>query len=501
MGNCRIGMGRVRLTPDEAGAVTGWGPPGPKQVRGPDSPDQELFATALALDDGVGNRAVFVNADLHCGGRHLWRAAVEASGLDGARVVVCGTHTHAGPGQRYSALYTLFASARPTTMASSGRRLGVLIRDAVTQAIGSLAPGGVDVVRGPALGTASNRAVPAWSHYEDEVRSEFATAGPGADLAGERHEADRLRDPRVTALVAASDDGSQRCVLAWHAVHGTSLGPTWPTFGADLFGVAREHVQRAVEGTVVGFGGGASGDISPLPLDERGRVREDDQRPTAQGRELAETVGTRLGEALVSILPSARPAPFSLAVAHEIWEPTRTGLPSPLFGMATAGGGVDGPSDRWEELSAGVGSPPYRAKRSKRRPIGHGQGPKISIAHAITWVPLPVTLLMKLIAPRRLPIHVVRVGDHAFATVPGEPTTITGWRIEEAVRRSAETASASVIGFAGDYAGYWVSPEEYLEQRYEGSSTIYGRESATALEQRLAALAAEVRSPRSDDSS
>ena len=55
--------------------------------------------------------------------------------------------------------------------------------------------------------------------------------------------------------------------------------------------------------------------------------------------------------------------------------------------------------------------------------------------------------------------------------------------------------------FAGDYAGYWVSPEEYLEQRYEGSSTIYGRESATALEQRLAALAAEVRSPRSDDSS
>ena len=32
--------------------------------------------------------------------------------------------------------------------------------------------------------------------------------------------------------------------------------------------------------------------------------------------------------------------------------------------------------------------------------------------------------------------------------------------------------SATVIGFAGDYCGYWVTPEEYDAQMYEGASTL-----------------------------
>ena len=96
---------------------------------------------------------------------------------------------------------------------------------------------------------------------------------------------------------------------------------------------------------------------------------------------------------------------------------------------------------------------------------------------------------MGAVAPSRLPLHVVRVGDHAFATVPGEATTMAGARIEEAVL-AATGGSASVVGFAGDYGGYWVTPEEYLEQRYEAASTIFGRDATTRLTERLAALAA-----------
>lgn len=496
---CRIGVGRTRLTPTEPGANVGWSFSGRKDTRPPDEADQQLYATALTLEDGDGQRVVFVNVDLHGGGADLWRAAVAASGLDASRVVICGTHTHAGPGQRYNLLYRLFAPATPVGAIKSGRRLEALIAEAVTASRDALTDGGVDVVRGAASGTGSNRALPSWSHYDDEFRAEFVSTGPGA-AADEAHVADRYRDPRVTALVAQSDDGTQRCVLAWHAVHGTSLGPKWPTFGAGLFGVARARAEAELGGTLVGFGGGASADISPLPMDERGERRADGAgRPTEQGRALAEAVGTQLATALTAIVRAATPAPFTLATAHEQWRPTRTGLPGPLFGMATIGGGFDGPTDMRPRVGDGIHAPLYRKRQRWRRPMSHGQGPKISIACAVSPVPLPIGWLIRAIAPRSLPLHAIRVNDHTFATVPGEPTTITGWRIERSVAKAAQTSSASVIGFAGEYAGYWVTPEEYLEQRYEGSSTLWGREAATVLEQRLTGLASTLRAPGDGD--
>ena len=99
---------------------------------------------------------------------------------------------------------------------------------------------------------------------------------------------------------------------------------------------------------------------------------------------------------------------------------------------------------------------------------------------------MPLGRLVGAVAPSRLPLHVVRVDDHAFATVPGEATTMAGSRIEAAVAAATGGGPASVIGFAGDYGGYWVTPEEYLEQRYEAASTIFGREAATRLTERLA---------------
>jgi neutral ceramidase len=484
---CRVGLGRVEITPDEPGATAGWGPLGRTDAEPPTDDAQRMLVTAVALEDAAGERLVLVNADLHCGGVHLWRAAVEASGLDASRVVLCGTHTHAGPPQRYGGLmYTLGACPSPRAPWPSTRRLAPLIRLAVGQAVSSLRPGGVTVVGRDVLGVASNRAVPAWEHYDDDARGRFLDRTP---VPADAPLADRLRDPRVTVLVARSDDGTIDAALAWYAVHGTSLGARWPTFGADLWGAARAEAER--DGATVGFGGGSSGDVSPLPLDPAGRVRgSDDGRPATQGRELADVVGRRLGSAVRDAVGGAEVARFTVRAAHEMWQPRTSGLPAPLSGLATAGGGVDGPTDLWPEVGAGVHAPRYVAQRAHAEPDPAGQGPKVSIVHAYTGLPVPVGWLVGAVAPARLPLHVVRVGDHAFATVPGEPTTMTGARIEEAVAAATGGGSASVIGFAGDYGGYWVTPEEYLEQRYEAASTIFGRESSTRLAERLAALAA-----------
>ncbi|MGB3186741.1 MAG: neutral/alkaline non-lysosomal ceramidase N-terminal domain-containing protein [Ornithinimicrobium sp.] len=490
MDGCRVGLGRVDITPTSPGSTMGWGPMGRTDAMPPTNPDQRLVVTALALEDARGERVVLVNADLHCGGVHLWRAAVRASGLADSRVVLCGTHTHEGPGQRYGGLmYTLMAGPSPTTPWDSTRRLTGLVARAVRESIVNMKPGGTAVVRPVVRGVASNRAVPAWVHYAAETREEFLERWP-AEAAAPLP--DRLRDQRATTLVARSDDGTVEAALAWYAVHGTALGAEWMTFGSDLWGPARRAAE--MDGATVGFGGGSSGDISPLPIDEAGQRRtSDDGRSSAQGSELATMVGQRLGAAVRQAVNSARAhvSGFSLSVAHEQWEPRRSGLPMPVSGLATVGGGVDGPTERWNDVADGIRAPGYQAMRDRAHPDADGQGPKVGILHAYTRLPIPVGWLFAAFAPKRLPLHVIRVGEHTFATVPGEATTMTGARIEDAVASASGAGrTSSVIGFAGDYGGYWASPEEYLEQRYEGSSTIFGAHAATRLTQRLEKLAA-----------
>jgi len=52
---------------------------------------------------------------------------------------------------------------------------------------------------------------------------------------------------------------------------------------------------------------------------------------------------------------------------------------------------------------------------------------------------------------------------------------VAGRRVElAALAALGGVSSASLIGYAGDYAGYYTTPEEYMHQHYEGAHTLYG---------------------------
>jgi neutral ceramidase len=87
-----------------------------------------------------------------------------------------------------------------------------------------------------------------------------------------------------------------------------------------------------------------------------------------------------------------------------------------------------------------------------------------------------------LAGPSRWPVQLLTLGPHAIATVPGEPTVALGHRL-----RAAE--GAHVLGYAGEYAGYFTTPEEYDVQGYEGASVLWGRRSGEVLVETLRALA------------
>ena len=499
--NGRVGIGRIGITPQRPGAPAGWSVAGPFQVGGLCEGAPELVATALALGDGRGEPVVIVFADLHCGGAALWRALSEETGVPCERLILAGTHTHAGPGHIYgSVLYNLMTTPVHLPWPARARRLARAIAPAVRQAVQGMVDGDLCVVRVPRFGFSSNRAVPAALRLPLDEVGAFRKVGPGAG-GPPRPLADQLCDPRITTLIVRDAGGRPFGALATAAVHGTACGPEHAHWSADWAGPARVRAERALAGVIVGLAGGASGDVSPLPIDEEGQVRTSalGDRPNTQGTELAEAVGHIVADGIIEAVGAAAdPRGAAVGVAFSSWRPADDPeLGEPITGLATAAGGIDGVTspEAWALLGAGVKSDGYA--RHADRALKPPHHPKVPIQHARNLGVLPLDRLTRALGPRELPLHAVAVGDLTIVTVPGEPTTFVAWRIERAVRE-AVGGSVLVLGYAGDYAGYWVTPEAYDQQRYEGASTLFGRQASAVLQRELVGLARRARYAATD---
>jgi len=92
----------------------------------------------------------------------------------------------------------------------------------------------------------------------------------------------------------------------------------------------------------------------------------------------------------------------------------------------------------------------------------------------------------------------VRIGRLFLIGIPGEPTIVSGLRLRRTVASivGAELADVLCVGYSNAYIHYVTTPEEYLEQRYEGGSTLFGRWELPALMQTVAGLAEAMRDGR-----
>ncbi|KAL3530836.1 hypothetical protein ACH5RR_010158 [Cinchona calisaya] len=99
-------------------------------------------------------------------------------------------------------------------------------------------------------------------------------------------------------------------------------------------------------------------------------------------------------------------------------------------------------------------------------------------------------------APSILPIQILRIGQLAILSVPGEFTTMAGRRLRDAVK-TVLTGSGQfngsvhvvIAGLTNTYSQYITTFEEYEIQRYEGASTLYGPHTLSAYIQEFKKLA------------
>ena len=396
--------------------------------------------------------------------------------------MLAGTHTHSGPGQFFgNTLYDKFTGPESGLLEERAGWLADRIAEAAGQALDGLVPGGAAVVRPKVWRSSSNRCMSAFVHNPEgaeQAQDWLAEGAPGAGAPDGLCIEDRCVDPRISGLALWDDEGRVLGAHGVFAVHGTCLGSTVdhynPDWGGPAAEVARRGLAEAGHDAVVGWACGAAGDISPVPQPPG---RDDPgPRPSEQGQALADAVGGRLGQALAQAVLEASPAAFSVAASRSVLTVAEADLAAPRFGLAALGGAIDGRNELvYPLVGNGVRTSFYGKK--------HPQHPK---------TPAMPGFLMDRWAPRRLPLQVVRVGTHAWATIPGEPTVATAWRLEQALCRLDGIESATVVGYSGEYAGYWVTPEEYDQQLYQGASTLFGRESSARLIEHIVEVAGGV---------
>lgn len=482
----RAGGAEVDLTPDPGIDLAGYSVMGP-MARGHFG---RLWAHALAAEDTEGRRYAWVSLDLLGASRFLHERVAShtvAVGVPLERLLLSATHSHSGPGHyfgnslfdRASAhLFEDVAGFHPHLAAWLATR----IASAVEQAVATLQPAVFGFAQTHLWGTTRNAALAAFRENPEHLI--WDTLWPDAPPPG-LPEANRAVHPRLFALAARTYDGKMIGVQAVFGAHASTLGGQTHRFSPDWPGFARLHLKAAFpEAAVIGFTAGAAGDVTAVPW------------PPQHGPQVAQAVGISIGRETLSALRQARwveqPALSWRAVEWHTCEREVHSDPSTRLaeewslGVAVLGGASDG--------ATGIPLPMQRI--SEHFSPEDPRFPRNDLRQV-----LGLGLLLRRLtpSPRHL-LHLVEIDDVALFTFPGEPSATTAVRAELEVRAATGRSLAVALGYANDYLGYFVTPEEYRVQLYEGASALWGRNQAAHHLARLLSHEARIHIPVAEPS-
>lgn len=100
-------------------------------------------------------------------------------------------------------------------------------------------------------------------------------------------------------------------------------------------------------------------------------------------------------------------------------------------------------------------------------------------------------------ATTRTTLSALRVNDHLFVTVPGEPVTLFADRVRDS--SPIEPDHTIVVGFSQDHVGYVMTAEDWLLRGYEPSINVWGPLEGEYIAERLIDLMPMAMTPARDD--
>ena len=487
----RVGVGIGDIT-GEAAEVGMLGYASPAQTTAGLATRQ--WARAFVVADDAGNHVAFVSTEIDFVTQAVQVEVLKrlqaryGSTYSDQNVVLTATHTHSGPGGFSE--YTLW---NLTTLGFEQKTFDAIVAGivrAITAADTDLAPGTVKIAEGTLAGANVNRSRPAFDKDPAADKAKFPDAV----------------DQRMTVL-RFEQGGRPVGLLDFFATHGTSMTPSNQLISSDNKGYAAWLVEKGRFGVdwahrgdfVAAFAQTNAGDMSPNLRDGGAKGPTDDEFENTriigklQADKALELFDNATEELSGPIASRGRYLDFGTITVDGEYNPdgqTHTTCPAALGQNFTAGA-EDGPGPPIVSegdldtnlllLAAGiVVNPTPKAVRVCQEPkqvfLGTGsQNPP--------WT------------PQIMPLQVLRIGQLAMTTAPGEFTIVAGQRVRDAVQAELGGLVTHQIlaGYANAYAHYVATPEEYDTQNYEGAATHFGRYTQGAYAQELARLAAALR--------
>jgi hypothetical protein len=270
----QAGLASVKITPEGPVAMAGYA--------ARDKPSEgvvaDLYAKVLALEDGNGQRAVWITTDLiglrASVAEPMLRRIVERTGLKRHELLVNSSHTHTGPAIAESdgSAYSISAEASARTRAYA-RMLQDRIVTAVDQALARMEPAELSFGGG---------VVPFVMNRREFTRDRGVILG-----VNPRGPADRT----MPLLKVSSPGGAPRAVVFGAATHNTTLTGNEYRITGDYAGFAQEYVQKQLPGVQAMFVLGCAGDANPYP---RGTLELARQHGETLGREVLRVLDTKL---------------------------------------------------------------------------------------------------------------------------------------------------------------------------------------------------------------
>ena len=239
---------------------------------------QPLWAKALAIEDGKGERVVIVTTDLIGLPRVLTDfVAAEAMSkykLDRSQIVFNSSHTHTGPVVRgnLDIMGARVPEHKPAVEAYTAELRGKLFT-LIGAALGDLQPASLAFDYGEA-GFAANRR---------EMRPTGVVIGlnPGGPV-----------DHKVPVLRVLAPNGKVRAILFGYACHNTTLTAEFMQLSGDYAGFAQAEVERQFAGATALFIQLCGGDQNPNP---RSKLELAQQHGNALATEVARVAKGAMG--------------------------------------------------------------------------------------------------------------------------------------------------------------------------------------------------------------
>ena len=404
----KAGVATRKITP--AGPI--WLAGYASRIAPSDGVDLDIFAKALALDDGQGGRAVIVTLDLIrvplALREYVEHACAQQFGLKPNELLLNSSHTHSGPeleGDRM-VLETVFSRmAKPEHVAALKAYEGFLrqsILDVIEESLHAPWAARLDFCQARA-GFAMNRRRP---EPKGVISNNPNPDGPV--------------DHDVPVLKVSGADGKIRALLFGYACHNTTLGGT--KVSGDYAGYAQQYLESSYPGVTALFMIGCGGDQNPYPRGNMAPGQTVDESVKQHGRALANAVHTAL---------AARPRPVqgplrtALAPAMLDYEPLSKGELAQFAGAAYTPGVIE------------------RA-RNLTRALERGERP----------------------APLACPVQVLQFGhDLTLIAIGGEVVVDYSLRLK---RELKGTSAVWVAGYSNNVFGYLGSRRVIEEGGYEG---------------------------------